>query len=114
MIFDTKIVMTYSDRKCFRGQKLFFRSLEQFICNSVETEYFINFLLEANALDQFPIIYSLDFFSGLRSEQFLQNKIVKFIYSEKATKFCEIFTLLLSYVVPVKSKVKISKIFVAF
>ena len=34
---------------------------------------------------------------------------LKFIYSEKATKFCEIFTLLLSYVVPVKSKVKISK-----
>ena len=30
---------------------------------------------------------------------------LKFIYSEKATKFCEIFTLLLSYVVPVKSKV---------
>ena len=29
--------------------------------------------------------------------------VVKFIYSEKATKFCEISTLLLSYVVPVKS-----------
>ena len=40
--------------------------------------------------------------------------ILKFIYSEKATKFCEIFTLLLSYVVPVKSKVKISQNFVAF
>ena len=40
--------------------------------------------------------------------------IVKFIYSEKATKFCEIFTLLLSYVVPVKNKVKISQNFVAF
>ena len=39
---------------------------------------------------------------------------VKFIYSEKATKFCEIFTLLLSYVVPVKSKVKILQNFVAF
>ena len=39
---------------------------------------------------------------------------VKFIYSEKATKFCKIFTLLLSYVVPVKSKVKISQNFVAF
>ena len=39
---------------------------------------------------------------------------VKFIYSEKATKFCEIFTLLLSYVVPVKSKVKISQNCVAF
>ena len=33
---------------------------------------------------------------------------------EKATKFCEVFTLLLSYVVPVKSKVKISQNFAAF
>ena len=40
--------------------------------------------------------------------------MVKFICSEKATKFCEIFTLLLSYVVPVKSKVKILQNFVAF
>ena len=40
--------------------------------------------------------------------------MLKFIYSEKATTFCEIFTLLLSYVVPVKSKVKISQHFVAF
>ena len=40
--------------------------------------------------------------------------IIKFIYSEKAAKFCEIFTLLLSYVVPVKSKMKISENFVAF
>ena len=40
--------------------------------------------------------------------------LLKFIYSEKATKFCEISTLLLSYVVPVKSKVKILQNFVAF
>ena len=39
---------------------------------------------------------------------------LKFIYSEKATKFCEISTLLLSYVVPVKSKIEISQNFVAF
>ena len=39
---------------------------------------------------------------------------IKFIYSVKATKFCEIFTLLLSYVVPVKSKLKISQNVVAF
>ena len=39
---------------------------------------------------------------------------LKFIHSEKATKFCEMFTLLLSYVVPVKSKVEISQTFVAF
>ena len=36
------------------------------------------------------------------------------MYSEKATKFCEISTLLLSNVVPVKSKVEISQNFVAF
>ena len=35
------------------------------------------------------------------------DKKLKFMYSEKATKSYEIFTLLLSYVVPVKSKVEI-------
>ena len=39
---------------------------------------------------------------------------VKFIYSEKATKFCEIFTVDLAYVVTVKSMVDISQNFVAF
>ena len=43
-----------------------------------------------------------------------QCNSLKFIYSEKAKNFCEIFPLLLSYVVPVKSKVKISQNFVAF
>ena len=38
--------------------------------------------------------------------------VVKFIFSEKATKFCKTSTLLLFYVVPVKSK--ISQNFVAF
>ena len=36
------------------------------------------------------------------------------MYSEKATKFCKISTLLLFYVVPVKSKVEILQNFVAF
>ena len=40
--------------------------------------------------------------------------VSSYTYSEKATKFWEIFTLLLSYIVPVKSKVKISQNFVAF
>ena len=39
---------------------------------------------------------------------------VKFIYSEKATKFCEIFPLLLTTVHTVKCKGKISQYFVAF
>ena len=40
--------------------------------------------------------------------------ILNFIYSEKATKFCEISTLLLSEVHTDKSKVEISQNFVAF
>ena len=44
----------------------------------------------------------------------IMSQQVKFIYSEKATKCCEIFTLFLSFVVPVKIKVKISQNFVAF
>ena len=39
---------------------------------------------------------------------------VNFIYSEKATKFCEIFPLLLTVGTVVKSKGKISQNFVAF
>ena len=39
---------------------------------------------------------------------------VKFIYSEKATKFCKISTLLLTVCTVVKSKVDISQNFVAF
>ena len=39
---------------------------------------------------------------------------VKFIYSEKATKFCEIFPLLLTVCTVVKSKGKISQTFMAF
>ena len=40
--------------------------------------------------------------------------MIEFIYSEKATKFYEISTLDLSYVVPVKSRVEILQNFVAF
>ena len=43
-----------------------------------------------------------------------KNLILKLTYSEKATKFFEIFTIDLSYVVPVKSTVEISQNFVAF
>ena len=42
------------------------------------------------------------------------TKVMKFIYSEKATKFCKIIILLLTTVHIVKSKVNISQNFVAF
>ena len=50
----------------------------------------------------------------------LKSRIIKraldkvHIPFERATKFCEIFNLLFSYVVSVKSKVNISQKFVAF
>ena len=47
-------------------------------------------------------------------ENLISFSVLKVIYPKKAAKFCEIFTLLLSYVVPVKSKVKIFQNFVAF
>ena len=46
--------------------------------------------------------------------EFLIHCVLKFIYSEKATKFCEIFPLLLTVCTVVKSKEKISQNFVAF
>ena len=58
---------------------------------------------EAGGLGQFPPRFGK-----------IEGAALKFIYSEMVTKFCEIFTLLLSYVVPVKSKLKILPNFVAF
>ena len=49
-----------------------------------------------------------------RQKSLVWERESKFVYFEKATKFYEISTLLLSYVVPVKSKVEISQNFVAF
>ena len=44
----------------------------------------------------------------------MADEKLKFIYSEKATKFCEIFPLLLTVSTLVKSKGKILQNFVAF
>ena len=43
-----------------------------------------------------------------------QGAVLKFIYSEKAIKFCKIFPLLLTALTVVKSEGKISQNFVAF
>ena len=47
-------------------------------------------------------------------EHGLKVQVLKFIYSEKAAKSCEISIVDLSYVVPVKSTVEILQNFVAF
>ena len=50
----------------------------------------------------------------LATSRNIYKKMIKFIYSDKATKFCEIFTLLLTVCTVIKSKVKILQHFVAF
>ena len=52
--------------------------------------------------------------SAEEQERLRKIQEVKFIYTEKATKFCEIFPLLLTVCTVVKSKGKISQNFVAF
>ena len=54
------------------------------------------------------------YFHFLKASIFETLYFLKFIYTEKATKFCEIFILLLTTVHTVKSKGKISQNFVAF
>ena len=48
--------------------------------------------IEAFENEQFSHLESFSFFSNMIAK----NMVLKFIYSEKATKFCEIFTLLLT------------------
>ena len=79
-------------------------SLVQF--HLVQSLVMLRFKIILNSMNFF-VQYSFSLF-------FLQKFTLKFIYSEKVTKFCEISTLLLSYVVLVKSKVEISQNFVAF
>ena len=57
------------------------------------------------------IFWSIGYFKNLHSKNYVQ---LNFIYSEKATKFCEIFPLLLTVRTVIKSKGKISQNFAAF
>ena len=65
-------------------------------------------------MERFGHLLSSFFEYFLFSARFFHTPLLKFLYSEKATKHFEISTLLLSSVVPVKCKVKISQNFVTF
>ena len=92
-------------KKCNRHQKL------RFYPQVVEFAFFTSnirlkiFLKSSNLCTK--ILFVWPFFLN-------RNSLLKFIYSEKATKFCEIYTLLLTTVHTVKSKVEILQNFVAF
>ena len=81
-------------------------SLPAFICGC-EKYYAISYIKATKSRKVISFGFHL-----LKNEQ--NSCPLKFIYSEKATKFCKISILFLSYVVPVKSRVEISQNFVAF
>ena len=68
----------------------------------------------SNEASTLNVLFGLQQTFCRRAGKSRQFALVKFIYSEKATKFCKIFPLLLTTVHTVKSKGKISQNFVAF
>ena len=68
------------------------------------TSYFVRALVHIFVL----------FYMEINATKILVARLLMFRYSEKATKFSEISTLLLSYVVPVKSQVEILQSLGAF
>ena len=63
---------------------------------------------------RFEIFCYLSFLTSKMLTKNLTESVIKFIYSEKATKFCEISNLLLTGTTKDKIKVEISQNFVAF
>ena len=96
----TKVTIKYLQR--------FFRENLQFFIQKVKTERKQNRRKERTREIWVHSKYVVNFCSksGLWK--------LKFIYSEKATKFCEIFTLLLTVCTVLKSELKILQNFVAF
>ena len=64
-------------------------------------------------LDCIQILSNYQILKRIASAATIPRNTVRFIYSEKATKFCEISIVDLSYVVTIKSTVEISQNFVA-
>ena len=60
------------------------------------------------------LLYQNGLKTSLNQSREKGSKSLKFMYSEKATKFCEISTNYFSYILPVKYLVEISQTFVAF
>ena len=95
--------------KSFNFGNLMIRNLQYDVCIRPESGYCRFQLLESSSTtDSFKI----DPASTTTTSKVKLS--LKFIYSEKATKFCEIFTGLLTTVHTVKINGKISQNFVAF
>ena len=79
------------------------------ILDQAKTKYFANFefTMYITLFLKIMINFCRPYAIAVHINIFLKKKLVKFIYYEKATKFCEISTVDLSYVLPVKSTLEI-------
>ena len=94
-----ELILTKSS-KGLKPYRFLFIAFHNFFTNSRSFRLFLSHNVHKNSNCQISTTHN---WSVLKKN----TLSLKFIYSEKATKLYEIFTLLLSYVVPVKSKVKI-------
>ena len=100
-----------------QDRQTFLSSLPPLLCKQQQPEVILDWQLSisqacSSLVSQYnvPIVYLRTY----HAKRPPLHQVLKFIYSEKATKFCEILTLLLATVHTVKSKVKISQNFEAF
>ena len=112
-------------KKCSTGQRFIFQEITCYKIHTLSKEHCLFIMLELvkNLIyqrRQIPLTFETlkreiqKYYNSFANVRFFYYFIhLKFIYSDKATKFCEISTCS-SYVVPVKNKVKISQSFVAF
>ena len=92
----------YFNKNLFRRASIFTFTFWHYVRNW-NFKWLLTFLMQIKLDSQF--------LTNNRREGF---RLLKFIYSEKATKFCQISTLLLSVCTVDKSKVEIWQNFVAF
>ena len=110
------ISVTFELRKSGQTESvIYFCWIYLVVIDRSRTTSYIAIEYSSTSFDRYIFIHSTHFYSQF--PLFFSSKShadIKFIYSEKATKFYKISTLLLSYVVPVKSKLEILQNFVAF
>ena len=101
-MYSKNILCAMTDRVFFNPEP--FQSNLCIICTcAINWKIYCPFLIDELLLQKLPVTNVIS-----------PRLQLKFVYSEKATKFCEISTLLLSTVHTDKNKVEISQNFVAF
>ena len=97
------LIYELTDPKSFRVRPMLDLIGHQYFCHYIQSHHFSHPIFLC--LHQFSFVEArLDALKKKVWTEKLNLYLLKLIYSEKATKFCKISTLLVSYAVPVKSK----------